>query len=333
MNCGDDLILSKIILDYQPIVGKNCFYSALYNSLRYYNAGIEEAELYFLCNGYKCLFNPDSEYNRKTHTLLQYIPYEVQLELLSNKIDNFTYTINESPDLNNFLQSTTISLKENKLILLLVKPHILNYQTVQISLNHNYHCILAHGVDLKEKKLFIADSYVLDEKGTIKSYNGLLNLEELKDNIIGSASVFYTGKKKEEVPMFQELSAYAEYSDSDNGFDTLVTAIRYLKEYAAVHNDYKRSEIYKLIYIFKARFLCIYDYLLIYTEGGDRYKKLYNKIIDLKNLWNTLFVKLLIIYESGYKVNAFDKMIHFAEMLTEKNRQLIKEIVRASGEI
>lgn len=323
--------MSRIVLDFFLNPGKNCFYSALYNNLNFMRLGIREEEIYFLCKGFQSAFYWDKTFHKKPHHLLNYTPYAAQLKNLEQTIDGLTFEIEEHPKnhLEGFYSFMERSLSKGEPVLLLVEPQILEYQTVQIILQHNYHCVLLYGLDLYEKIAYIADSYVLDMEGEINSHTELLPLERLREATVGYAAASIQRKDFKSSKTKYDLSHNIRDNSLFIGLTDLVEAVKYLKEYIIYHKSYERLDLYKLIYLLKARLLCLYDYLYAYALKDIG--KL-DEIEKIKKQWITFFMELLLIYESGLKLDNIERAIAMAEKLRDESQKLLVRIMKVVGE-
>lgn len=293
--------------------------------------GISEEEIYFLCKGFQSTFYWDPTFYRKPHHLLNYTAYTTQLKNLEQAIGGLIFEIEEHPKdhLDEFFPFIEKSLSKNEPVLLLVEPKILEYQTVQITLQHNYHCVLLYGLDLYKKIAYIADSYVLDMAGEINIHTELLSLELLKEATVGYATASIQKKDFKPSKARYDLSHIICDKSLFLSLTDMVETVKYLKEYIRYHKSYERLDLYKLIYLLKARLLCLYDYL--YAYASRNIGKL-DEIVKIKKQWITFFMELLLIYESGLKLDYIERSIVMAEKLRDESQKLLIKIKKVIGE-
>lgn len=313
--------------------GKNCFYSALHNILDYNEANVSEDEIFFLCNGFDCKFIPDESFNKKPHKLLEFIPYQNQINNLSEILHFNKCTIIEEFKQEEFIENTEKAVHKDNFLLLMVKPAVLNYQPLYIDLNYNYHCIVVYGIDRESNVISIGDSYVLNEKGEVNCYKGKLQIDKIKNSIIGYTHVEYSTRfdAVNRPPAIEHnLEKYIKNKEPNQGKLAILSCISYINGYISHGGEYTRLDSYKLIYILKARFLCLIDYLIMMLQKNPskgKYKMV-QMLESLKSDWKSFFIKLMMLEEYKNDMQFVNRIMDSIGNILHKQDVTIAKILK-----
>lgn len=144
-----------LLSDYTTSQGRNCILGNVYNTMNFYKLQIEEQDLFFWFSP----FNGDRTLPEVFETL---------------------YDDNGSCEWFEFLKKSIMS---GHPVTISINPHVLPYIDMHVGDSTAKHYINIIGIDKKQKKMFISDSYVPKYIPTV--YEGWVDYSQISDSDIG----------------------------------------------------------------------------------------------------------------------------------------------------
>lgn len=319
------------------VKGKNCFYANLASILSYYGYQYSEAELFFLSDSTDCFFS-ETKTKRVSDVITMYSCDEAADKIagiLSLEKKAFEYNYSSEFDHKQFLDNMLECMNNSYPIICMMNQKVLNYQPqYYIELQEARHGIIIYGFDDKKKNFYIGDSFVMDSQGVIDSYVGVLPFDVLMNNLYGYIWLEPLAEKKnaginKEVLLSIVLNNLQRmlYSKKVEGKFIGNSAIKKGFEYVAdsIKNERVDNEdVIEFIHFLKMRYVIVFEYIADIINNVSSNTYLWNQIIDIKNEWDNIITRLLIITYSKASVNKISSIVN---SLVEKQEEVIRDTI------
>ena len=319
------------------VKGKNCFYANLASILSYYGYPYSEAEIFFLSDSADCFFF-EAETKRISDVITMYSCDEAADKIagiLSLEKRAFAYNYSSEADHKQFENNMSECMNNNYPIICMMNQKVLDYQPqYYIELQEARHGIIIYGFDDKKKNFYIGDAFVMDSQGAIESYEGILPSNVVMNNLYGyiwfepmaerkNARINKKGILGIVLNNLQRMLYTKKVEGKFIGNSAIKKGFEYVA--AAIRNERADNEdIIKFIHFLKMRYVIAFEYIADIINDVSSNVCLWKQIIDIKNEWDYIITRLLMVTYSKASVN---KICSKVNILVEKQEEVIRDTI------
>lgn len=177
--------MSSAMLQVHIQPGTHCLFGSIRNALASsYGYSISEAELYFMCDGLNVEYDPAHRpfwVGRSGEVMLQQFALHGPARL------RYDFRIDGEERKRELLRDLRQTLVSGHLALLFVNSSCLGFHKVYLENPGRQHVIILYGLDESNDTAYVGDSFLLDDGGTVLTYNGPTPLQKLLQGVYGAA--------------------------------------------------------------------------------------------------------------------------------------------------
>lgn len=320
-----------ILNNFELIEGLHCLYSSIYNIFKYLGLSYQEHEIFFLCNGFK--FKLAGENEILFDNLLEQISmdYKQQLNLLTDRLNQPLQWFSCAKESFNNFNDIYCYLKKGLPILAFLDASILKYHILENPHpNLGAHSLIIYGIDMENRCIFIADSFVTDYSNKISTYKTKISFQDFKNHFMGYAVFGYPENEINDEKIYQyccdDLNEYNHNENIRTGHAVLNHTIKCIKYYL---EEKKINNLIPLVFLLKAYFFMVLPYFGNMIEdcqaNYEDLKEYLKKEIDLlKTEWLSFFMRCLSYDE---KKGVCERIIESGIQVTKRQEKFINDYI------
>lgn len=325
--------MKYIIPDFKMNCGRHCFYSSLNNTAQYENMGLNEAEIFVVCDGFGI------EYDKSTESV-DIKSYDDLLVEFSNRVSAGAH-LYKNDGSSDIIEDITASILCNRPVTVLIRNLYLTYNTTYIESKNYFHFVMLYGVDTDSQCFNICDSFMLNRAGNASVYTGLIPFDSIKNGV--KAYTWFDFEQKKHVSkeylytLFMErFERFLSYSgDKLYGYNSIKAYIENMEQLESADQTRFEDMCTDAIYKIKFNFMHIIDYVIEITHSslsldGQASEGLINDLQSTKKEWGKFFINIFKIAYSGDR-SKVSRIVQMGRSMYTRQEEAFLNVTNTAG--